>query len=185
MGGCIVRRSFDRATLAPLREMPSEDTLGGLLLHIDQHYGGIVPPRRTITGSRYVVARALDAHGGNRGVEPYLYPRTESLFPYYLLILIHAAGNPEAILALEVDCLQPIPLLDDRELLVWEKRRADTQQRRSFRSNDAFEPPTLIRELVQWTRRLRAHVPAADRNHLRSLVSRIVGSSCPRSWMNS
>jgi site-specific recombinase XerD len=141
-------------------------TLGGLLLHIDQHYGGIVPPRRTITGSKYVVARALDAHGGNRGVEPYLYPRAESLFPFYLLILIHAAGNPEAILALEVDCLQPIPLLSERELLVWEKRRADTQQRRSFRSNDAFEPPTLIRELVQWTRRLRAHVSAADRSHL-------------------
>jgi hypothetical protein len=144
----------------------SISTLGGLLLHIDQHYGGIVPPRRTITGSKYVVARALDAHGGNRGVEPYLYPRAESLFPYYLLILIHAAGNPEAILALDVDCLQPIPLLDDRELLVWTKRRADIQQRRSFRSSDAFEPPALIRDLVRWTSRLRAHIPAPDRTRL-------------------
>jgi site-specific recombinase XerD len=161
-----VRRDKAEQEMARTSAADPISTLGGLLLHIDQHYGGIVPPRRTITGSKYVVARALDAHGGNRGVEPYLYPRAESLFPYYLLILIHAAGNPEAILALEVDCLQPIPLLDDRELLVWEKRRADTQQRRSFRSNDAFEPPTLIRELLQWTRRLRAHVPAADRSHL-------------------
>jgi site-specific recombinase XerD len=163
-----VRRDKAEQEMARARASAADpiSTLGGLLLHIDQHYGGIVPPRRTITGSKYVVARALDAHGGNRGVEPYLYPRAESLFPYYLLILIHAAGNPEAILALEVDCLQPIPLLDDRELLVWEKRRADTQQRRSFRSNDTFEPPTLIRELMQWTRRLRAHVPAADRSHL-------------------
>lgn len=161
-----VRRDKAEQEMARASAADPISTLGGLLLHIDQHYGGIVPPRRTITGSRYVVARALDAHGGNRGVEPYLYPRAESLFPYYLLILIHAAGNPEAILGLEVDCLQPIPLLDDRELLVWEKRRADTQQRRSFRSNDAFEPPTLIRELVQWTRRLRAHVPAANRSHL-------------------
>jgi hypothetical protein len=80
--------------------------------------------------------------------------------------MIHAAGNPEGILALDIDCLQPIPLLEDRELLVWTKRRADTQQRRSFRSNDSFEPPTLVREMVQWTRRLRAHIAPADRSRL-------------------
>jgi site-specific recombinase XerC len=141
-------------------------TLGGLLLCIDQRYGGIVPPRRTLSGIQYSVLRALDEHGGYRGVEPCLYPRAESLFPYYLLILIHAAGNPEAIVALDVDCLQSIPLLDDRELLIWTKHRADTLQRRSFRSLDSFEPPTLVRELVQWTQRLRRHVPPADRGRL-------------------
>ncbi len=51
-------------------------------------------------------------------VEPYLYPRTESLLPYYLAILIHTAGNPDPIAELDRDCLQPLPLLDDREALV-------------------------------------------------------------------
>ena len=33
MGGCTVRRSFDRATLTPLREMPSEDALALLAIY--------------------------------------------------------------------------------------------------------------------------------------------------------
>jgi hypothetical protein len=89
--------------------------------------------------------------------EPCLYPRPESLFPYYLAILIHAAGNPDAIARLEVDCLQSIPLLEGRELLIWCKGRAGKLQRRSFRTTEPFEPPALVREIVQWTQRLRPH----------------------------
>ncbi len=75
--------------------------------------------------------------------------------PYYFAILIHTAGNPEPIAELSVDCLQPIPLLDDRQMLVWTKRRAGTTQRRSFRNTDPFEPPALVRDLIDWTRRIR------------------------------
>ena len=38
-----------------------------------------------------------------------LYPRAVSLLPYYLAILIHTAGNPEAIADLTRDRLQPPP----------------------------------------------------------------------------
>ena len=141
-------------------------TLGGLLLCIDRRYGGVVPLTRMLSGEQNHVLQALYEHGGIRRIEPYLYPRAESLFPYYLAILIHTAGNPEPITELDINCLQPIPLLDDRELLVWSKSRAGALQRRSFGTADSFEPPALVRELVQWTQRLRPHARAADRDRL-------------------
>jgi hypothetical protein len=142
-------------------------SIGGLLNAIDQRYGGIVPEYKTVLSraGNHPVLRGLKRFGGCKKVEPYLYPRSESLLPYYLAILIHSAGNPEPIAGLSVDCLQPIPLLDDRQMLVWTKRRAGTTQRRSFRTTDSFEPPALVRDLIDWTRRIRPHAakPARDR----------------------
>ena len=51
-------------------------------------------------------------------------------------------------------------------MLVWEKPRASRVQRRSFRRSDPFEPPALVRELIDWTSRLRSHVPHHQRNRL-------------------
>ena len=142
-------------------------SLGGLLEAIDERYGGIVPPRKALSrAGHHPVVRGLIRHGGAKQVEPYLYPRAESLLPYYLAILIHTAGNPEPIAELSCDCLQPIPLLDDRQMLVWIKRRAGTTQRRSFRTSDPFEPPTLVREIIEWTRRLRPHATQSARDRL-------------------
>ncbi|MGH8290536.1 MAG: hypothetical protein ACREV7_16215 [Steroidobacteraceae bacterium] len=104
--------------------------------------------------------------GCRQDIEQYLYPSREGILPYYLAILIHTAGNPAAIATLECDCLQPIPLLEDREILIWAKPRAGRAQRRSFRSTDAFEPPALVREIREWTSRLRPHVRASQRNRL-------------------
>jgi len=137
--------------------------LGGLLVYIEEHHGGIAPPAMALEAR---VRRASDALGGYRALEPCLYPRPESLFPYYLAILIHTAGNPEAIAGLLTDCLQPVPLLDDRELLVWSKGRAGRLQRRSFRTMEPFAPPVLVRELIQWTQRLRPHLPSTYRDRL-------------------
>jgi hypothetical protein len=141
-------------------------TRGEVLLYIEERHGGVAPPALTFRRKRHRVRTASDAHGGYRAIEPCLYPRAESIFPYYLAIIIHAAGNPQAIAQLDIDCLQPIPLLDDRELLVWSKGRANKLQRRSFRTTDPFEPPALVRELVQWTERLRPRIAPAYRNRL-------------------
>jgi hypothetical protein len=141
-------------------------TRGEVLLYVEEYHGGVAPPALTLRGKRNRVRTASDLHGGYRAIEPCLYPRVESIFPYYLAIMIHAAGNPQAIAQLDIDCLQPIPLLEDRELLVWSKGRASKLQRRSFPTTDPFEPPALVRELVQWTQRLRPHVAAAYRNRL-------------------
>jgi hypothetical protein len=145
----------------------SINTLGQLLQIIEQHFGGILPSSTTLKGRGFAsFRRALKQHGGARCIGQCLYPLGEALLPYYLAILICAAGNPEAIAELHCDCLQPIPLLDDRELLVWTKARAGELQRRSFRSTDSFEPPTLVREILEWTRRVRPHASAVDRNRL-------------------
>jgi len=147
-----------------------EDTLGtlaGLLQHLNRHFGGIVPSRHELTHpERRPLRLALARFGGMKQIEPYLYPRAESLLPYYLAILIHAAGNPDPIAELRCDCLQALPLLDDRQALVWFKPRAHSLQRRTFSTTDRFAPPALVEEILQWNERLRALAPAPLRDRL-------------------
>ncbi len=152
------------------RRSVAEETLGtleGLLRHIDRHFGGIVPSARELScAGQRPVRLALARFGGLKQVEPYLYPRAESLVPYYLAILIHAAGNPDPIAELRCDCLQTLPLLDDRQALVWFKPRANSIQRRTFSTTDRFEPPKLVEEILQWSKRLRSLAPAQLRDRL-------------------
>jgi hypothetical protein len=143
------------------------ETLGWLLDHIDRHCGGIVPPAHVLSrAGQHQVNRALARCGGLKQVEPCLYPRAESLLPYYLTILIHTAGNPDPIAELGRDCLQALPLMDDRQALVWFKARANSIQRRTFNSADRFGPPALVKEILAWNERLRPLAPAALRERL-------------------
>jgi len=80
-----------------------------------------VSPRRTSPVDTRHSDGALRKCGDGKHIRLCLFPRAELLPPYYLAILIHTAGNPEAIAELTCDCLPPIPLLDERELLVWTK----------------------------------------------------------------
>ncbi len=150
-----------RATGATYKSSP-----GALLNFIDDKFGGVLPSTTILYRTHHHVFTYLVKHGGVEVIEPYLYPNAYGLLPYYLAIVLHTAGNSQAIANLSIDCLQPIPLLEDREMLVWEKPRASRVQRRSFRSSDPFEPPALVRELIDWTNRLRSHVPRLQRNRL-------------------
>jgi hypothetical protein len=80
--------------------------------------------------------------------------------------MIHTAGNPDPIAELRRDCVQPIPLLDDRQALVWFKARANSFQRRTFNRHDHYEPPTLVKEIMEWNERLLPLVPAKLRDRL-------------------
>lgn len=154
-------------SIARSSSLDSIGSLGELLNIIDERHTGIMPSSAILRGRGFVsFRRALKKHGGSARIRQCLYPLGESLLPYYLAILIHTAGNPVAIGELQCDCLQIVPLFDDRELLVWTKRRAGALQRRSFRSTASFEPPTLVREILEWTRRLRPHASIADRSRL-------------------
>jgi hypothetical protein len=162
-----IRVRREEATAQRLTADGTLGTLGGLLQHIDQHCGGIVPTVRELSrAGQFPLRVALARFGGRRQVEPCLYPRAESLLPYYLAILIHAAGNPDPITNLERDCLQSLPLLDDRQMLVWFKPRANRVQRRTFGIMDRFEPPALVKEILQWNERLLPLAPSAQRNRL-------------------
>jgi hypothetical protein len=141
------------------------ETLGGLLRYIERVFGGIVPTARELR-RHYAAQAALARFGGLKQVEPLLYPRAESLLPYYLAILIHTAGNPDAIADLRRDCLQSLPLLDDREALLWFKPRANSFQRRTFSITNPFDPPALVRDILQWSERLRTLAPHAQCDRL-------------------
>ena len=150
--------------IARARKESVSSSRGALLEYIDEHCGGIVPRARS--AKFWKAERALTAHGGQRGIAPCLYPTSDALMPYYIAMLIHTAGNPEAIAALGTDCLRPIPLLDEREMLVWEKPRASALQRRTFRRDAPFDPPALVRELIEWTARLRRQARGPLRSRL-------------------
>ena len=149
------------------RNVSPDASRAALVAMIEERYAGLMPSALALSrAGHYAVRRGLDKFGGAKQIAPLLYPDARSLLPYYLAILIHSAGNPEPIATLETDCLQPIPLLDDRQMLVWVKNRAGQIQRRSFRSNDPDEPPALVREILEYTEPLRRHAPASVRNRL-------------------
>lgn len=142
-------------------------SLGWFLERIDRHFDGIVPASLKLERrGNHPLQMALRRLGGAKQIEPCLYPRAVSLLPYYLAILIHTAGNPEPIAELDRDCLQSIPLLDDRQTLVWFKARAGRTQRRTFDCTDTFEPPVLVRDILAWNERLRPLAPPEQRNRL-------------------
>lgn len=142
-------------------------SLGWLLAEVDQRFGGIVPSSLELQRcGNHPLQLAVRRWGGAKQIEPCLYPRAVSLLPYYLAILIHAAGNPEPIAELGRDCLQDVPLLENRQALVWFKARAGRLQRRSFERDAPFEPPALVRDLLAWNERLRPLTPAAQRDRL-------------------
>lgn len=163
-----LRARGDAARADPAyQEGDPASSLGALLGAIEGRYGGIIPTWKVLhREGGQAILRGLKKFGGAREVAPLLYPDTDSILPYYLALLIHTAGNPDPIAALTTDCLQSIPLLDDRQMIVWAKHRAGTMQRRSFRVEDPFEPPALVRELLGWTETLRRHVPPELRQRL-------------------
>lgn len=162
-----MRAARESAARLRVSEGDKPGTLGWVLTQIEERYGGIIPDRYTIEHKgNFWLQQAVRRYGGAKQLGLYLYPRAETLLPYYLAILIHTAGNPEAIADLTRDCLQPLPLLDDRELLVWFKARASRIQRRTFDSTQAFEPPALVRDLQAWNARLVPLAPVAQRNRL-------------------
>jgi hypothetical protein len=161
------RDAREAARAQRLTDCGTPGTLGWLLQHVDLHCRGIFPSKRELSRSgQNPIRRTLRRLGGLKQVEPCLYPRAESLLPYYLAIMIHTAGNPEPIAELERDCLQSLPLLDDRQVLVWFKARAHSVQRRTFSSTDRFEPPALVREIAEWNDRLCPLAPTALRERL-------------------
>ena len=162
-----IRAGREAAAAQRIADAGKPGTLGWLLEHIDRRCGGIVPTAHELSrAGQHPTQTALHRFGGLRQVEPCLYPRAESLLPYYLAIMLHAAGNPDPIAELGRDCLQSLPLLDDRQALVWFKARANSIQRRTFNSADRFEPPALVKEILAWNERLRPMAPAGVRERL-------------------
>lgn len=142
-------------------------SLGWLLAEVDRRFGGIVPSGLELQRrGNHPLLMAMRRWGGAKQIEPCVYPRAVSLLPYYLAILIHAAGNPEPIAELGRDCLQEVPLLANRQALVWFKARAGRLQRRTYERDAPFEPPALVRDVLAWNEQLRPLAPLEQRDRL-------------------
>lgn len=160
-----IRADREAAAAQRIADAGEPGTLGWLLDHIDRC--GVLPHTHELRRpGQYALRSALYRLGGRRQVEPYLYPRAESLLSYYLAIMVHAAGNPDPIAELGRNCLQSLPLLDDRQALVWFKPRANSTQRLTFDSADPFGPPALVKEILSWNERLRPLAPVSMRDRL-------------------
>ncbi len=162
-----IRKKRENAKKCRMLDADMPGTYGWLLNFIDQNCNGIAPPnKQLVRPGWHPVKTAFVKYGGLQEVEIGLYPGLGVLIPYYLALLIHTAGNPDPIAELRRDCLQPIPLMDDREALIWFKARANSEQRLIFNSKDEFEPPALIKEIVGWSEVLIPHAPAKLRDRL-------------------
>lgn len=162
-----LRARTKQAIAAAGADEDPRSSLGALLTCIQRRFGGIVPSSTVLCQRGNLrLYRSFARHGGVQGVEAHLYPSRDALLPYYIAILIHTAGNPDAIAKLTCNCLQPIPLLAEQEMLVLAKPRASKVQRRAFRRSSSFEPPTLVRELLEWTSTLRPRAGDAHRDRL-------------------
>lgn len=140
------------------------DELNLLLLVRDLVYtdgSGRLPPPSKITGSR--LRYRLKNAGGLRKIADSIYISPQDILPYYLAILTQLSGNPEAVLAMDVDCVRPHPVRDDLERVVWRKWRAGSEQFVDFPVGKEWNAPDLINRLHALSVSLRLrHVSRED-----------------------
>ena len=157
-------KNFNRAQQILAESSPNfvKGSLEWLLVEINKYYGLIPTQQQLLHDKRSDIIYWMMKHGGKKKLLSYLGPTSHTIFPYYLLILIHTAGNPEAIANLSRDCLRPLPLTDDQESVVWDKGRSAHQQIRSYSARDTFQPPQLIRQVKAMTERLQHKIQSEE-----------------------
>ena len=134
----------------PLSNFP-KGSLEWLLIEFDKIDGSIPTHEQLLRDKKSDILYWMAKHGGKKEILSYFGPTSRTIFPYYLLILIQTAGNPEAVANISRDCLRPIPLNSDQECVVWDKGRATNKQIRTFSTRDPFQPPSLIRQVKAMT----------------------------------
>ena len=150
-------RNFDYAQQVLAEPSPNfeKGSLEWLLVEINKYEGLIPTHKQLLRDKRSDILYWMMKHGGKKNLLTYFGPTSHTIFPYYLLILIHTAGNPEAVANLSRDCLRPLTLTDDQEIVVWDKGRSAQPQIRNYSVRDPFQPPKLIRQVKAMTERLQ------------------------------
>ena len=95
-------------------------------------------------------------------VYSHLYPLTEDLIPFVILLVKTTGRNESSILGLRRDCLQEV---DGRVFLAFEKDRGAARiYRKPIPDDGPFSPVQLIRLLLKLTEPLVRFAAAEDRN---------------------
>lgn len=125
--------------------------------------GGVLPRRSEMKSSLW---RGVVESGGIRALYRSLWITSSDLVPFYLLILIQSAGNPDSIRNMHRTCISAHPLRDDLEWLEWFKPRADSMQRAEFPVKLRWSATGVARRLITLTENLQPRTRRRDADHL-------------------
>ncbi|MGO4761343.1 hypothetical protein AB4120_02285 [Cupriavidus sp. 2KB_3] len=130
--------------------------------------------------------------GGLSEVDSYLRLKIDQMFPFYLAILVQTGANPMALLQARCDCVQPHPIREDLERLIWAKPRAGREQFADFPCQKTWSAPNLVRRLAQLNEPLRSMCRPEEANALfvassrrQSLVAAVVSWQSLHNQLNA
>lgn len=93
--------------------------------------------------------------GGSKFISSYIHPTTESLLPFYLVLLIELIGNTEAVKNIKIDCIKEDILFSNRVDIIWEKPRAKKIQKRNILKNKKYGAYQIIEMIKEYTSLIR------------------------------
>jgi len=141
--------------------------------------GGILPQLHSpADGKRKGLARDLynihdneQYHGrkpSSRTWHSWLYATTESIIPFLILLVFGLAGNVMSVVEAKRDLLNTKDdLIRGRRAIVsFKKRRARRILSYSFKDSGKYSVPSLVRQVLELTAPLVAHVPTHQRDRL-------------------
>lgn len=160
------RIATGRRLLKGTWENETERQIGILLQELTHLGNGLIAKLKIVNSSGNNLSRRVVDAGGLDLLSRKLFPSPEDVFPFYLAILIQTAGNPSSILELKRDSVRPHPVREDREMLVWVKRRSHAEQKADFSSSRSRSAPSLIKQLEELTEPLLPHAEEKQRKFL-------------------
>ena len=109
--------------------------------------------------------------GGVDKFNKYLNPTVDSLLPFYIVLIIELAGNPEAIRDMKIDCIAKDLIFEDRAVINWNKPRANKIQSRNTFKKKKYGAYQIIELLKEFTSLIREKASEEDGEYL--FISRI------------
>ncbi|KHA77320.1 hypothetical protein NC77_18630 [Janthinobacterium lividum] len=127
---------------------------------------GRIPTQAKVHRSKNAFARRVLDAGGLRYINSLVMLSPTDMFPFFLAILIQTSGNPMAIRELTRNCIRPHVIRTDLELLWWDKRRSNKEQRADFPKGRHWSAPSLVRRLADINEYLVPMAEPAMKNFL-------------------
>ena len=104
--------------------------------------------------------------GGMDTIINYISPNEYLLLPFYIVLLFELAGNSDAVRLIDINCITPDPLFEDRAFIVWDKGRSGTQQKRNVFKKKKYGAYQIIEWVIELTKNTRKLVEPKDSNYL-------------------
>lgn len=127
---------------------------------------GKIPSQVVVNKSKESLAARSQALGGLRAIRELLWITIKDLLPFYLVVLIQAAGNPGAVIKAGRNCISKHPIRDDIEYLTFVKARAAKEQRIDFPVKQASSAPNIIRRLLRLNEKMHRDAAPSQKNAL-------------------